>query len=136
MKWRQMKDFRFRQWMRIGHELLPFGSYAFETQFCFYLCTYLYYWLFALRKCWLALGSKIRTRTNFFVFSIEIVCILKINLTFSMKIIRIKRKHIETTQLISRPSSPDEHSLTASGEQIGRFKLSTAKVTVKLRQKL
>ena len=53
-----------------------------------------------------------------------------------MKIIRIKRKHIETTQLISRPSSPDEHSLTASGEQIGRFKLSTAKVTVKLRQKL
>ena len=54
-----------------------------------------------------------------------------------MKIILVKRKHIETTQLIpsSRPSSADEHPLTDSREQIGRFKLSTAKVTVKWLQK-
>ena len=51
-----------------------------------------------------------------------------------MKIILVKRKHNETTQLISSSGSID-HPLTASGEHIGRFKLSTAKVAVKWRRK-
>ena len=58
----------------------------------------------------------------------------QLNMKLWMKIILVKRKHIETTQLISSSGSID-HPLTSSGEHIGRFKLSTAKVTVKWRQK-
>ena len=134
MKWRQMKDFRFRRWMRIGAGITV-RKLVFFLIFCFYLCTYWHYCLFALRKCWLAIGSKVRQVNcgNFF---------LSANLKMStnqlmkrwMKIILVKRKHIETTQLISSSGSID-HPPTGSGEHIGRFKLSAAKVTVKWRRK-